>query len=67
MNPPSDPARVRQVVVKFDGAATTFGDPKAPAPFAVKHGPSSIWNARSPHPLGQETPDSGAFDGWRTD
>ncbi|MCB1987143.1 MAG: alpha-2-macroglobulin, partial [Burkholderiaceae bacterium] len=35
VSPQGEVARVRQVVVKFDGAATTFGDPKAPAPFAV--------------------------------
>ena len=35
VSPQGEVARVRQVVVKFDSAATTFGDPKAPAPFAV--------------------------------
>ncbi len=35
LSPQGEVARVRQVVVKFDSAAVSFGDPKAPAPFAV--------------------------------
>ncbi|TWO68991.1 alpha-2-macroglobulin [Caenimonas sedimenti] len=33
--PQGEIARVRQVVAKFDEAAVTFGDPKAPAPLAL--------------------------------
>jgi uncharacterized protein YfaS (alpha-2-macroglobulin family) len=35
VSPQGEVARVRQVVVKFDSAATTFGDPKAAAPMGV--------------------------------
>ncbi len=35
LSPQGEVARVRQVVAKFDGPAVAFGDPKAPAPFAV--------------------------------
>ena len=35
LTPQGEVAKVRQVVVKFDEAAVTFGDPKAPAPVAL--------------------------------
>lgn len=35
LSPQGEVARVRQVVVKFDDSAVTFGDPKAPAPLAL--------------------------------
>ncbi|GAA6121892.1 MG2 domain-containing protein [Acidovorax sp. FG27] len=35
LSPQGEVARVRQVVVKFDSAAVSFGDPKAPAAFTV--------------------------------
>ncbi|VTU27565.1 hypothetical protein SRS16CHR_04087 [Variovorax sp. SRS16] len=35
LTPQGEVARVRQVVAKFDQAAVSFGDPKAPAPLAV--------------------------------
>ncbi len=35
LSPQGEVARVRQVVAKFDTAAVTFGDPKAPAPVAL--------------------------------
>ena len=35
VSPRGEVAQVRQVVVKFDAAAVDFGDPKAPAPYAV--------------------------------
>lgn len=35
LSPQGEVARVRQVAAKFDAAAVQFGDPKAPAPFAV--------------------------------
>ena len=35
LSPQGEVARVRQVVAKFDEAATAFGDPKAPAPLAL--------------------------------
>lgn len=35
LSPQGEVARVRQVAAKFDVAAVQFGDPKAPAPFAV--------------------------------
>ena len=35
LSPQGEVARVRQVVAKFDTAAVTFGDPKAPAPLAL--------------------------------
>ena len=34
-SPQGEVARVRQAVAKFDAAAVTFGDPKAPAPLAI--------------------------------
>ena len=34
LSPQGEVARVRQVTAKFDAAAVTFGDPKAPAPLA---------------------------------
>ncbi|QHE87458.1 alpha-2-macroglobulin family protein [Hydrogenophaga sp. BPS33] len=34
-SPKGEVSRVRQVVVKFDEAAVTFGDPKAPAPVSL--------------------------------
>ena len=36
VSPRGEVAQVRQVVVKFDAAAVRFGDPKAPAPYAVR-------------------------------
>ncbi|GAA4428079.1 alpha-2-macroglobulin family protein [Acidovorax lacteus] len=36
LSPQGEVAQVRQVVVKFDTAATTFGDARAPAPVAVQ-------------------------------
>ncbi|MCC2673384.1 MAG: alpha-2-macroglobulin [Ramlibacter sp.] len=35
VTPQGEVARVRQVVAKFDEAAVTFGDPKAPSPLAL--------------------------------
>lgn len=35
LSPQGEVARVRQVVVKFNESAVTFGDPKAPAPVAL--------------------------------
>jgi alpha-2-macroglobulin len=35
VSPQGEVARVRQLVAKFDESAVTFGDPKAPAPFAL--------------------------------
>ncbi|WP_077000885.1 MG2 domain-containing protein [Variovorax sp. KK3] len=35
LTPQGEVSRVRQVVAKFDQAAVTFGDPKAPPPLAV--------------------------------
>jgi uncharacterized protein YfaS (alpha-2-macroglobulin family) len=35
VTPQGEVAQVRQLVVKFDGAAVSFGDPKAPAPVAL--------------------------------
>ncbi|RZL95794.1 MAG: alpha-2-macroglobulin, partial [Variovorax sp.] len=35
LTPQGEVARVRQIVAKFDQAAVSFGDPKAPAPLAV--------------------------------
>ena len=35
LSPQGEVARVRQVVAKFDTAAVTFGDPKAPAPLSL--------------------------------
>ena len=34
-SPQGEVARVRQAVAKFDAAAVTFGDPKAPAPLVI--------------------------------
>jgi len=36
VSPRGEVAQVRQVVVKFDAPAVNFGDPKAPAPYAVQ-------------------------------
>ena len=36
LSPQGEVARVRQVVVKFDEAAVNFGDPRAPAPMALR-------------------------------
>ncbi|MEO8015080.1 MAG: MG2 domain-containing protein, partial [Polaromonas sp.] len=36
LSPQGEVAQVRQVVVKFDEAAVNFGDPKAPAPLALR-------------------------------
>ena len=35
LSPQGEVARVRQVVVKFNESAISFGDPKAPAPVAL--------------------------------
>ncbi|MBX3586539.1 MAG: alpha-2-macroglobulin [Ramlibacter sp.] len=35
LSPQGEVAKVRQLVAKFDTAAVTFGDPKAPAPLAL--------------------------------
>ena len=35
LSPQGEVARVRQVAAKFDTAAVTFGDPKAPAPLSL--------------------------------
>jgi uncharacterized protein YfaS (alpha-2-macroglobulin family) len=35
LTPQGEVARVRQVVARFDQAAVNFGDPRAPAPYAV--------------------------------
>ena len=34
-SPQGEVAQARQAVAKFDAAAVTFGDPKAPAPLAI--------------------------------
>ncbi|WP_394789436.1 MG2 domain-containing protein, partial [Rhodoferax sp.] len=36
VTPQGEVARIRQVVLQFDAAAVNFGDPKAPAPAAVR-------------------------------
>ena len=35
LSPQGEVARVRQLVLKFDGSAVNFGDPKAPAPVSL--------------------------------
>jgi len=42
VSPQGEVASVRQVVVKFDQAAITFGDPKAPAPMALRCDDTSV-------------------------
>ena len=35
LSPQGEVSRIRQLVAKFDDAAATFGDPKAPAPLSL--------------------------------